>query len=39
MYYIQSKKNLGHNRGMLHACRCEYTHNYIHCIIDLTQLG
>ena len=23
----------------LTACRYEYTHNYIHCIIDLTQRG
>ena len=23
----------------LTACICEYTHNYLHCIIDLTQRG
>ena len=27
------------NCCFLTACICEYTHNYIHCIIDLTQRG
>jgi hypothetical protein len=30
---------LSRKECFLIACICEYTHNYIHCIIDLTQRG